>query len=283
MAGCAGQAPPGGGPVDHTPPAIVRTVPDSNATRVEENSIELEFSEYVDRRSVEESIFISPYVGNLEFDWGTTDVKVNLSQKLKKNTTYVVNIGTDVKDVRAGNRMAASHSLAFSTGDSIDQGFISGRVFDAKPEGLMVFAYVLANYNADTLDPARVKPDYITQTGQNGLFTLSNIAFGRYRIIAVRDEYKNLLYDRQIDEYGMTVGDTAVTYQQPRITSIWFRLSQEDTTKPFITSAQALNDRHVQVRFSEGIDSLSFAKASFTLVDTLSMKPVAILLANQAD
>jgi hypothetical protein len=278
IVGCAGQLPPGGGPPDTTPPSVTRTTPDSNATRVEDNSIELEFSEYVDRRSVEESIFISPYVGVLEFDWGTTDVRVNFAQQLKKNTTYVVNIGTDIVDIRARNRMAAGYTLAFSTGDSIDRGLISGRVFDAKPEGVMIFAYGLNNCNPDTLDPSTAKPDYIMQTGKNGIFRLSNLAFGRYRVIAVRDEFRNLLYEKQTDQFGVTVGDTAVTNERPTVADLWFRLSQEDTTKPFLTSVQPLADRHVQVRFSEPLDSVTFEKASFTIIDTLNLKPAVIVL-----
>ena len=51
---CAGQVPPLGGPPDTVPPAVLRTVPDSNAVRVETDRVELEFSEYVDRLSVED-------------------------------------------------------------------------------------------------------------------------------------------------------------------------------------------------------------------------------------
>ena len=56
---CAGQIPPGGGSTDTVPPAVIRTIPDTNAVRVKPDRIELEFSEYVDRQSVEESIFIA--------------------------------------------------------------------------------------------------------------------------------------------------------------------------------------------------------------------------------
>jgi len=33
-----------------------------------ENKIKLEFDRYVNERSVEEAIFISPYIGTLEYD-----------------------------------------------------------------------------------------------------------------------------------------------------------------------------------------------------------------------
>jgi hypothetical protein len=273
---CAGQVPPSGGPADAEPPKIVRTSPDSNAVRVEATSIELEFSEYVNRRSVEESIFISPYVGDLEFDWSGTQVTITFPQTLRKNTTYVVNVGTDVSDVRAQNRMASGFTLAFSTGDSIDRGYISGRVFDPKPEGVMVFAYALNGRDADTLDPSRTKPDYIMQTGARGTYTLSNIALGMYRLVAVRDEYRNLLYDKEVDQYGVLPRDLTLDARHEREENVWFRLSREDTTKPFLSSVTASDRYTVVAHFSETIDSVSFGHARFAVTDTLTGQPAAI-------
>ena len=253
-------------------------MPDTNAIHVEENRIQLEFSEYVDRRSVEESIFISPHVGDLEFVWSGTEVTVEFSEALRKNTTYVVNVGTDVIDIRANNRMAEGFTLAFSTGDSIDRGYISGRVFDEEPEGVMIFAYALDGADPDTLDPSALKPDYIMQTGKGGKFALSNIALGTYRLFAIRDEFRNLIYDREVDQYGVTHADVTVDAQRERVSDIWFRLSQEDTSKPFLTRVDALDRYQLQVRFSEAIDSLTFERAAFHLSDTLTQKPIVIAL-----
>ncbi len=278
LIGCAGQVPPSGGPVDSVPPEIIRTEPDSNAVRVTTDRIVLEFSEYVDRRSVEESIFISPYVGQLEFDWSGTEVTIHLGEPLKMNTTYVVNVGTDIIDLRARNRMAHGFTLAFSTGDSIDQGAVAGRVFDDKPEGIMLFAYALSTINSDTLDPSRSKPDYIMQTGKNGVFSFSNIRFDTYRIFAVRDEYRNLIYDRQTDQVGVAVTDVTLTADQPRVADIWFRLFTEDTTKPFLTKVTPLTHSQLQVRFSEPLDTASFATARISVQDTVTLQSVPLLL-----
>ena len=242
---CAGQIAPPGGPVDVVPPEVIRTVPDTNAVRVETNSIELEFSKYVDRRSVEESIFISPYVGDLEFDWSGTSVAVRFTQSLRRNTTYVVNIGTDVKDRRAGNRMARGFTLAFASGDSIDRGAIGGRVYDEKPEGVMIFAYALGGINADTLNPATTRPDYIMQTGLRGTYSLSHLAYNRYRVFAVRDQYRDLVYDKQTDQCGVTSEDVVLSAQRPEVHEVNFKLSEEDTTRPFLTAARALDRRHL--------------------------------------
>ncbi len=276
LSACAGQILPGGGPVDTEPPLIIRTFPDSNAVRVQTSSVELEFSEYVDRRTVEESIFFSPYVGRLEFEWSGTEVTIRFPDSLRRNTTYVVNVGTDVRDIRAQNRMARGHTLAFSTGDSIDRGEIRGRVFDERPEGVMIFAYQLANINPDTLNPVSVRPDYIMQTGTAGEFVLSSLTFGSYRLMAVRDEYRNLVYDREIDQYGLWTDDITVDAGRPVMQAVWFRLSKEDTTKPFVSGVNAVDQFHAEVRFSEAIDSMSIQRAVFEVTDTLTLTPVRL-------
>jgi hypothetical protein len=270
LTGCAGQVPPEGGPRDVVPPAIIRTSPDSNAVRVRPAAVTLEFSKYVDHRSVEESIFISPRPGDLAFDWSGKEVTITFKGTLRENTTYVVNVGTDVADIRERNRMAASFTLAFSTGDSIDRGFINGRVFDEKPEGVLLFAYRLSGLLPDTLDPSRLRPDYITQTGKDGTFSLAHLALGPYRVFAVRDEYHNFLYDRGVDQYGVAQSDFVLTRTDTAVNDVWYNLSREDTTRPFIAGVRALDRHRISVRFSEPVDSASFARCSVSLTDTLT-------------
>jgi len=287
LAGCAGQVAPSGGPVDTTPPLIFRSTPDSNATRATPSYVELEFSEYVERRTVEEAVFVSPYLGKLEFDWSGTEVTIRWPEQLRDNTTYVLTIGTDVADIRAGNRMAHAYTLAFSTGDSIDRGMISGRVFDEHPEGVMIFAYNLNEMLPDTLNPTHTRPQYIMQTGRDGTFRLQNIALGKYRVIAVRDEYRNLMYDREIDQYGVASEDPELSEARPAFSNLWFRLSKEDTTRPFLAGVSAVDARHLLVRFSEPVDTLSFPRAVFSLADTVAGVPVTVVaqyqdMSNQA-
>lgn len=276
LAGCAGQVQPSGGPPDTIPPAIIRTIPDTNAVRVSTSFLELEFSEYVDRRSVEEAVFISPHLGTLEFDWGGTEVRITFQDTLRRNTTYVVTIGTDVVDIRAQNRMARSYTLAFSTGDSLDQGSMEGHVVDERPDGVMVFAYNLDGVDPDTLNPSHTRPDYIVQTGADGKFQLRNTVLSTYRVIAVRDEYKNLVYDREVDQYGVSQNDITLTPARPHAAGIWFRLAKEDTTRPFLSSVTASDRYHLLLRFSEAVDTISVTHAAFRLLDTLSLSPLRL-------
>ena len=128
---CAHQIYPEGGPVDRIPPEIIMTEPKQGELYVKKNIFHFEFSEYIDRRSFEESVFISPAgQKSPEFDWSGKEVDVILPYELKPEKTYTVTIGTDVQDVNNRNKMAEPFTLAFSTGNKIDSGFIHGKVYD---------------------------------------------------------------------------------------------------------------------------------------------------------
>jgi hypothetical protein len=274
--GCAGQRPPEGGPVDTTPPEIISVYPSPNATNYTDSRIALEFSKYVERRSVEESIFISPYVKDVEFDWSGKEVEMSFQEPLRKNTTYVITVGTDVLDVNNRNRMAHAFSIAFSTGPQIDRGEIRGRVFDEKPSGVMIFAYKVDDINPDTLNPVRQKPDYITQAGSTGDYSLSHLGLGIYRVLAVRDEFRNLLYDPEADAMSTASGDIRLDESDTLRTEIDFQLATEDTTSPRLISAGATDARHVEVKFSESLDSASVSLDAFAISDTSGNRRLSI-------
>jgi hypothetical protein len=274
---CAGQGPPSGGSPDSTPPTVVSTFPEQNTTDFRGNRLVFEFSEYVDRRSVEDAFFVSPSLGPLEFEWSGREVEVAFDQPLREQITYVVTIGTDVKDVRAGNRMTESFTLAFSTGAHIDSAAIEGRVFDEKAEGLTVLAYNLSRWSSDSLDPAVCKPDYATQTGKGGAFRLEHLAWGTYRILVIRDQYKNLLYDPQVDEYGVLTRDVELNRDRPFVPGLQSRMTKEDTTRPFLLDARAFERNLARMRFSEPVNPFDLVSGSVVITDTTTSESISIL------
>ncbi len=79
---CANQLPPPGGEPDNIPPIIVEVYPADGTINFDENYFELEFSEYVDKRSVTDAIFISPFIeGALEYSWNGTYPGSNIPGK----------------------------------------------------------------------------------------------------------------------------------------------------------------------------------------------------------
>ncbi len=271
---CAGQIAPSGGPPDTTPPEILSSYPEPRTINFRDHKLALSFSKYVDRRSVEESIFVSPSLGPLTFDWGSTDVEISFADSLRPDATYILTLGTDLRDTR-NNHLTKSFSLPFSAGDRIDSCSLGGSVDDKERGGVMIFGYLLNGRNPDTLSPARAKPDYITQTGKDGSFTLPYLAFGTYRILAVRDEYKNLLYDPEKDFYGIFGPDITLAPGKAALTGFQCRLASEDTSAPFISSARALDRSHVLLKFNEAIDARSVGGVEIR--DTASGSPLGIL------
>lgn len=277
---CAGQAPPSGGPPDTDPPTIISVYPMPSQLHVQDSRIAFEFDEYVDHRSFEESVFISPPVGQLQFDWSGTEVEIRFPDPLRSNTTYVVNVGTDVADIRNRNRMAEAFSLAFSTGGTIDPGAIAGRVYTASPAdalpGIMVFAYKLDTLDPDTLNPKTVRPDYVTQTGTNGDFFLSHLSVGSYRVLAVRDEYKNLLYDPETDEFAAASRDILLGGDDSLVVGVTMKLMREDTTAPRLIKITPVNRRILLLELSEPADTGSVTVGNFILADTVIRRPLSI-------
>jgi hypothetical protein len=266
---CAGIVAPSFGPPDRTPPEVAETYPLPHTLNFKSKKLHMEFSKYVDHRSAEQAIFFSPSVGKMKFDWGGKGVDMEFRDSLRPNTTYIMTLGTDVEDLQ-NNRMAKSFALPFSTGNKIDSASIAGKVFDRSPEGVLIYAFDLQYKNPDTLNPALNKPDFLTQTGKDGSFLLPYLRVGKYRVMAVRDEYRNVQYDRQVDGYAMLPADVILTQDSSHAKDIQFRLSKEDTTRPFVASVISLDKNRLLVRFSKVIDTTSLKLQYVRAYDTLS-------------
>lgn len=275
LAGCANQMAPPGGIVDRIPPGVVATNPANGTVNFRNNEIELEFSEYVDKRSVQDAVFISPAVdGTPEFDWSGRSVKIKLPGKLKDSVTYLVTIGTEVADMNNRNNMAQAFSLSFSTGNVIDKGIIEGKIYNREPAGVMLLAY---DVSSGTVNPASMKPKYISQSGSNGFYRLSGLAWGHYRVFAVRDGFRDLLYNKGQDDFGAPFDDVVLSPADTAFSGMNFFLSREDTIAPRLTNASMTDRNHVILEFSEEFDSTLISSNNFQLIDStrnLRIKPV---------
>ena len=250
---CAKQMPPPGGPVDTTPPEVMQIVPNHGATNVSTQAkIEVLFSEGMNRKVVESAIFISPWPSEeIYFRWRRKKLKIEFGDTLKENRTYVLTIGAKSSDLR-NNQMKESFSMAFSTGEHIDEGQISGMVYSQSGvEGTLVCAYLLAD-NTD-VDPTKVLADYYTQCNQQGKYGLMYMAPGNYRMFAIRDRDANRKYTPGIDALGVTTSDVNLTDDEKFIQSINFQLTVEDTIPPMIKSVYSIDQSHIIVRFNEAL------------------------------
>lgn len=265
---CANQLPPSGGSVDTTPPEIIYTYPEDGTVNFQENYIEVKFSEYIDKRSFREAIFISPAIeGKIEVDWTGRTATVSFPEGLKANTTYVVNIGTDVVDLNNKNRMASSFNLIFSTGSEIDRRRISGKVISNDADGTLIFAYKMKD---DTTNYLLAKPDYISQVGKDGSYVLNGLASSKYRIFAVKDKFKDYIFQADQDMIGIPYQDVYLAKDDSLFDGLKFFLFKVDTTKPRLLEALMTDERHLIAKFSEEIDSSIIKSDNFRIIDSSS-------------
>lgn len=270
---CANQLPPGGGPIDTTPPKIAEVNPSDGTIQYKENFFEITFSEYVEKRSVQNAIFISPSIQKgFEYDWSGKTLTVYFKDSLKKNTTYTITVGTDARDINNGNRMAEPYTFAFSTGNKIDKGKIDGKVYDNSPTGVMIFAY---QKNEGEIDPTKQKPDYISQVGKNGKYTLVGLGDGEYEVFAIRDRIKDLLYQKNDDEIGVQFKKVELSEKGNEINNVDFFLTMDDTVSPRISNVFMKDKHRLAVEFTKSVDSTKLSAKSFFAVDTLSNKKVS--------
>jgi len=282
---CANQLPPGGGEIDTIPPEIIEFYPADGTTNYAEDYFKIGFSEYVDKRSTQDAIFISPAIeGEIEYGWSGKYLRVYFPAKLREKTTYVITIGTDVADYNNKNRMAQAFIFTFSTGNEIDRRVVTGKVYDEKSEDVMIFAYRIDpalrdKVNDTTGNPLRYKPDYISQAGKKGEYKLMGLAAGKYRIFAVEDKYRDLLFQPEQDRIGIPFNEIVFAESDTLYEGLDFFLTSADTTAPRLISAIMTDEMHVLVNLSEEFDlpdgkagSTIIVKDNFHFIDSASGK-----------
>lgn len=277
LTSCATEVAPQGGPEDRTPPKITRIYPDSGTLRFSGNLIRIEFDKFVNMQSLRSAVFFSPALDDYEIRGSGIEAEIIIYDTLKPNRTYTYTLTSELKDTR-GNALEKSYTFAFSTGDKIDSGFIAGKVFgrNNRPvKGALVLAYLLPKGDtlyADTLNPAKLKPDYIAQTDSAGAFQLNYLTEGDYRLIAIDDKIANRRYDFGQENF-------AVPFHPVRtgMRNVLMRFSSEpDTSKLTLQVADARNAYSVVLRFDRNVPPDSLSAKQFIIFDSTAKSVVNI-------
>lgn len=238
-ASCAKQTTPSGGPKDSIPPTLITSVPANGQTNFKMKTITLTFDEFVNVNNPREQIIITPSVGkNPQVIAKKKNIIMTLDADLQDSTTYTINFRESVQDLTEKNP-AENLKLAFSTGSYIDSLSISGKVFDLQKGKELKNATVAIYHNADTFDIFTHKPQYFTQTNNEGEFALENLKPGAYYIYAFEDKNKNLLVDSKSELYGFKA--SPVTIQSGNDSTITINLVRLDARKLKLISARPSN------------------------------------------
>ena len=267
---CANQISPPGGEVDKNPPTIIYTYPENGTTNFRENEIEFGFSEYVNKRNITDAFFISPLIeGQPEYSWTNKTVYITIPDSLKENTTYSIIIGTEITDVNNNNKMIEPFTLTFSTGDQIDSGRISGKVYTDKADGTLIFAYKIDSLMPDIFTQ---KPLYLSQIDEKGFFKLGGLADGEYLLFAIKDEFKDLVYNIGNDLIGIPNRKIILSENNRDVKGNNYLLQKQDTLIPNIQVVTMTDKNHLVVEFSEPIDSIKLSIENFSIIDSTENK-----------
>ena len=180
--GCAAVAPPPGGPVDDIPPTLTAVEPPSGTVRISSGfAVQLTFSERLDENTDASLIRVLPALSEQpEVKLKKNVLEVTFPEELGGNQTYILTLTRDIKDEH-DVRLDQTYQLAFSTGDEISEGKISGHVYGGEGSAT-VYLYNLSHGNHDSLFAE--SPKYYTETDDSGAYAFSYLDPGDYRLLA---------------------------------------------------------------------------------------------------
>lgn len=189
---CAQMASPPGGKKDTLAPKIINSAPLNKSKNFKGKKIELSFNEYVNVRNLNQELLITPNIGTYQSRIRPNGLTLLLDSSLKENTTYTFNFRNAIEDMSERN-IGKNIKLVFSTSANLDSLVIKGKVklmdINKGVENILVALYPYQ----DTLRIDKNKPYYFTKTDTSGLYTLENIAPGKYYMAAFQDLNNNLL------------------------------------------------------------------------------------------
>jgi len=195
LAACANQVAPLGGEKDTKPPKVLHTQPENFSTDFHSKKIEITFDEYVQLKDLSSQLIVSPPLKKIpEIKIKKKSLVIEIDDTLRTNTTYTMNFGNAILDNNEGNPLE-NYQYVFSTGNRLDSLKVSGKVenaIDKKTEkGILVMLYSEEN---DSL-PLNSRPDYFAKTNDHGVFQVTNIAPGNYRMFALKESNADYLYN----------------------------------------------------------------------------------------
>ncbi len=198
---CANIIPPGGGPKDSLPPNLVASLPKDSSINFSSKKIVLTFNEYVEAREIQQNLVVNPLPTILPVvDFKLKNVTVLLKDSLEPNTTYSINFGSAIKDVNEGN-IAKNKTYVFSTGKTIDNSSIKGKVIVAKDGKVDSTLVVVLHPNLADSAVVKLRPKYLTKLDGQGNFLFNNLPKKTFNVFVLPNDYSKK-YDDSTKLFG---------------------------------------------------------------------------------
>lgn len=200
---------PQGGPMDVTPPQVVKYSPAAGCTQMKRKRIEITFDEIVLLKDASQKIVVSPPQRTpADIRAVSHKVIIEFADSLLDSTTYSIDFTDAIVDNNEGNKLDG-FTYCFSTGDYLDSLQLSGRVLRAdnlNPSiGIIVGVHSRSHDSIFTTAPF----SRISKTNERGEFIIRNLPPGEYSLFALSDIGSNFLKDMPGEEIAFL--DTTFT------------------------------------------------------------------------
>ena len=251
---CAEIAAPPGGEEDKSPPTIVQTVPANGSINVEpSNQISFGFSEGIIKPATAKPVFISPRQEKApEINWKSDGLILKLAEPFASNQTYVVTVTAEITDWRR-NKMDSTVTIAFSSGDKIDSGSISGYVLEQgkAKAGVLVGLYEQP-LTAEEIQYDSIYPNYISQSSGDGSFKFRYLPDRNFRLVALDDLNRNDRFNPETERFA--VPDRAIEFGSGQaLDELYLELSASQALTLKINSAIITSDKLIKLRLNTPI------------------------------
>ncbi len=215
---CANERPITGGPEDKEAPEIIFSLPENETVNVDPNTeILIKFNEQMKKSTFATSLQIWPRPpGEYEIKSSWTWLKITFSEPLDTNETYLLTLDKGAQDLR-GNGLDATYVMAFSTGDDLNGGRLTGTISganDIKKNGDLL---LYRQFDTDLGQLRQEEADYVFQPDESGNFELPYLAERSYMLFYHWDRNKNKLIDG--DDY----------FGRPEVAAVWARTDSVPT------------------------------------------------------
>jgi hypothetical protein len=281
LSGCASVKAPPGGDEDELGPVLLEQKPESGTLNFPLNGeLSFRFDEWLASPVPAGAVSLSPPVAERPVIKLRGDVfTVNFSAGLDSNTTYVLGVSSELKDLRS-NGLADPINVVFSTGNVIDSNRLSGRVHPTDSTltsrkttkvGLFPLGSQRSQFNylkKDSLEllvePSLVKeqPRYLTSTDSLGYFEFMGLPKGDYRLLAWEETNGSSKWEYSVErlarfEKDISLPDTTTLIQmvlsgevqEHRVSKV-FRLDSQSIVLSWESKAAPILNDSIKLQLS---------------------------------
>lgn len=259
LASCAKVEPPIGGPEDTESPEILEFSPKDRSTNLSNlPEIKIKFSEKMNNENVEQNVYFVPEVENLDFSWTGYTLYVSPKDSLLENKTYTFNLAPGIEDYHKV-KTDRDFKIAFSTGETIDSLFISGKT--EKASRVIVWCFEVEEDSI--FYPKKDKIVSYTKSDADGNFSIENLAEGYYRIFAFSDSNKDDVFTRSKEKFAVFHKDIQLNAEKISEKNVELFFVENDTTQLIVRNVVPVYDTRFRVNFNR--EPKEFSTNSFSI------------------